>query len=95
MAKVTVKLFGVLRVDTHLAKEEVDAEKLEDIFVLLNQRVDEVYEENKKSNSRLEHPDPLSFKDAVVFINGDRVSKKKRILNDGDEIWLLSPASGG
>ncbi len=95
MAKVTVKLFGVLRVDTHLAKEEVEAEKLEDIFALLNQRVDAVYEENKKENSRLEHPDPLSFKDALVYIDGERVSKKKRPLKDGEEIWLLSPASGG
>lgn len=95
MAKVTVKLFGVLRVDTHLAKEEVEAERLDEIFALLNQRVDAIYEENKKMNRSLEHPAPLSFKDALVFINGERVSKKKRLLNDGEEIWLLSPASGG
>ena len=95
MAKVTVKLFGVLRVDTHLAKEEVEAERLDDIFALLNRKVDEIYEENKKTNRTLEHPDPLSFKDALVFIDGERVSKKKRTLKDGEEIWLLSPASGG
>ncbi len=95
MARVTVKLFGVLRVDTHLAKEEVEADRLEDIFALLNRKVDEIYEENKKNNSTLKHPDALSFKDALVFIDGERVSKKKRLLKDGEEIWLLSPASGG
>ena len=95
MARVTVKLFGVLRVDTHLAKEEIDAGKLEDIFDLLNRKVDEIYQEHKKMNSSLKAPDKLSFKDAVVFINGKRVSGKHYRLKDGEEIWLMSPASGG
>lgn len=95
MAKVTVRLYGVLRVDTHLAKEEVEAVKLGDIFALLNQRVDEIYAENVKEKPALEHPEKLSFKDAVIYINGDRCAKKNRALKDGDDIWLLSPASGG
>ncbi|MBE6018330.1 MAG: MoaD/ThiS family protein [Lachnospiraceae bacterium] len=95
MADVTIKLFGVLRVDTHLACEQVNAERLGDIFALLNKRVDEVYAENKKLHPSLEHPPALSFKDAIVYINGERCSKKNRKLNDGEEIWLLSPASGG
>ena len=95
MADVTIKLFGVLRVDTHLACEQIHAEKLSDIFAVLNRKVDEVYAENVKSHPSLEHPSPLSFKDAVIYINGERCSKKNRQLSDGDEIWLLSPASGG
>ena len=95
MANVTVKLFGVLRMGTHLAKETVDIEKVEDVFVSLNKRVDEVYEENKKADPTLTHPEPLAFKHAVVFINGEPCKKKNRKLSDGDEIWLLSPASGG
>ena len=95
MADVTVKLFGVLRVDTHLACEQVNAERLGDIFELLNKRVDEVYAENKKIHPMLVHPPALSFKDAIVYINGERCSKKNRKLSDGEEIWLLSPASGG
>lgn len=95
MAEVTIKLFGVLRVDTHLACENVQADKLEDIFALLNQKVDAIYEENKQSNPSLVHPAPLSFKDAIVYINGERCSKKNRQLKEADEIWLLSPASGG
>ena len=67
MAKVTVKLFGVLRMDTKLKAEEINIDKVEDIFDSLNLIVDERFEENKKSKK----------------------------LSDGDEVWLLSPASGG
>ena len=95
MAHVIVKLFGVLRVDTHLAKEEIQADRLDEIFDLLNRRVDAVYQENRKANAMLEPPPPLSFKDAVVFVDGNRVSRRHYRLQDGQEIWLLSPASGG
>ena len=95
MAKVTVKLFGVLRVDTKLAAEQIDIEKIEDIFQILNVKVDEIYAQNLKASPGLERPPALSFKDAIVFINGERCSKKSKRVSEGDEIWLLSPASGG
>lgn len=95
MAEVTIKLFGVLRVDTHLANEKVEADRLSDVFAVLNKRVDVIYAENVKKNMSLAHPDPLSYKDAIVYVNGERCSKKNCRLSDGDEIWLLSPASGG
>lgn len=95
MAKVTIKLFGVLRVDTHLANEQIEASRLDEIFALLNRKVDTIYEENLKSNPYLEHPAPLSFKDAIVYIDGQRCARKRRVLKDGEEIWLMSPASGG
>lgn len=95
MADVIIKLFGVLRADTHLACEQVRADRLNDIFEMLNRKVDAVYLQNLESNPSLVHPDPLSFKDAIIYINGERCSKKNRRLNNGDEIWLLSPASGG
>lgn len=95
MAEVTVKLFGVLRIDTRLKSERVNIERVEDIFDSLNKIVDERFEENRKTEPSLVHPDKLSFKDAVVFINGERCAKKNKKLSDGDEIWLLSPASGG
>ena len=83
MAKVTVKLFGVYRVDTHIAVTEIDAEKLSDLLKELN-RI-----------ATGEHKSSLSFTDAAVFINGEHCKKKGRKLSDGDEIWILSPASGG
>ncbi len=83
MAKVTVKLFGVYRVDTHIAHTEIDAEKLSDLLTKLNEMT---AGENKSS---------LSFSDATVFVNGEHCKKKRQKLNDGDEVWLLSHASGG
>ncbi len=83
MAKVEVKLFGVYRVDTHIAHTQITADKLSD---LLN-------ELNKIATG--EHKSSLSFSDATVYINGEHCKKKRQKLNDGDEVWLLSPASGG
>lgn len=83
MAKVNVKLFGVYRVDTHIAHTEITADRLTDLLDELNKLATG---ENKSS---------LSFSDATVFINGEHCKKKKHKLNDGDEVWLLSPASGG
>ena len=89
MAKVTVKLFGVLRMDTHLAKETLDIDKVEDLFLSLNETVDKVYAENRAKDPTLKHPEPLAFKHAVVFVNGERCPKKNRKLSDGDEILRL------
>ncbi len=83
MAKVTVKLFGVYRVDTHIAQTEITAEKLSDLLDRLNEIATG---ENKSS---------IAFTDATVYINGEHCKKKKQKLSDGDEVWLLSPASGG
>lgn len=83
MAKVNVKLFGVYRVDTHIAHTEIEAERLSDLLNELNRIATG---ENKSS---------IAFTDATVFVNGEHCKKKKQKLNDGDEVWLLSPASGG
>ena len=83
MAKVKVKLFGVYRVDTHISDIEINAEKLSDLLEELN-RI-----------AVGEHKSSISFTDASVFINGTNCKKKKQKLNEGDEIWILSPASGG
>jgi len=83
MAKVKVKLFGVYRVDTHISDIEINAAKLSDLLEELN-RI-----------AVGEHKSSISFTDASVFINGANCKKKKQKLNEGDEIWILSPASGG
>jgi molybdopterin converting factor small subunit len=84
MAKVKVKLFGVFRVDTHIAETEVEADKLRDVFEALHEKIG-----GAQMDSGLE------FKDALVYINGEPCAKKGRKLTDGDELWMLSPASGG
>ena len=95
MAKVTVKLFGVLRVDTGLAAAEVSADKLGDVFKYVNDEINELYEERLKDDHVAERPDEITFSDAIVYINGKRCPRKGHKLSDGDEIWLMSPASGG
>lgn len=95
MAKIRVRLFGVFRMDTHLSDETIEAETLADIFDVLNKLAGERFDEKKKLNPDLERPNPISLKDALVYVNGERCRKKKQKLEDGDEIMLLSPASGG
>lgn len=95
MAEITVKLFGVYRTDTHISSTVIDVQKVIDIFPVLNQKVDERFLEKKKENPSLEKPDSIQFKDAVVYIDGERCSKKGRVLKSGEEVWIMSPASGG
>lgn len=95
MAKVTVKLFGVLRIDTHISCEELDAEKVLDIFVALNKKADEIYSKALKKDNETKKPSPISFRNAVVFINGERCAQKGKRLCGNDEVWILSPSSGG
>ena len=96
MATVTVKLFGVLRVDSGLAAQEVNAARVQDIFGILNDEIEKQFAQRAAQSPKpLEKPEPLAFKDAIVFINGERCKRKGHALADGDEVWLMSPASGG
>lgn len=95
MAKIKVRLFGAFRIDTHLSEEQIEVERIIDIFETLNVLSKAKFAEKKKLNPTLTEPDDISFKDAIVYVNGERCPKKKHKLSDGDEIWLLSPASGG
>jgi len=95
MAEVKVKLFGVLRMSSHLGEADVNIETVNEIFDVLNKRATDHYEEAKKEQPDLTYPEKLSFDDAVVFLNGEKCTKKKKKLSDGDMVWLLSPASGG
>lgn len=81
MAKVTVKCFGVLRMDSKIDKAEVSAGNVAEVFAAVNELIKEDM--------------TLSFGQSLVYINGERCTSKKGKLSDGDEVWLLSPASGG
>lgn len=95
MAKIILKTFGVFRSDTGIAKQELNVQKVSDLFPVLNAAVDMVYDHNKELDSSLERPSDIRFKDAIVYVNGEKVTKKGAKLSDGDEIWIMSPASGG
>ena len=108
---VKVKIFGVLRTTTGFSYLETDAKIVNDIFEVISRRMAMGYEEDKQElermkndpdvkyikpkNPALEYHESLRFKDAVVYVNGERCMRKKRKLSDGDEVWLLSPAAGG
>ena len=82
MAKVKVKMFGVIRLGIGIKETECDGKVLMDVFDYVNS----ISPENAAD---------IKFNDAIVFINGTRISKKRYALKDGDEVWLMSPASGG
>ncbi len=95
MAEITVKLFGVFRTDTRTASEVINVDTVADIFPELNKLIDKTYQANLEKDPELRRPDPIEFKDAIVYIGGDRCPKKRTPLKDGDEVWIMSPASGG
>lgn len=86
MAKVTVKLFGVMRLDSKQNGAQIEIGKISDIFDVLNENIKSGGEQDAKL---------LSFNDAAVFVNGERCKKKTFKVSDGDEVWLMSPSSGG
>lgn len=108
---VKVKVFGVIRTTTGFSYLEVNAKAVNDIFEIISERMALGYEEDKEElermkndpnvkyikpkNPALEYHQRLQFKDAVVYVNGERCLRKGRKLSDGDEVWLLSPAAGG
>ena len=95
MADVTVKLFGVYRTDTRISSTVIKADTVIDIFPILNKTVEENFSEKKKTDPSLEKPEPIKFKDAIVYVDGEKCSKKSRVLRSGEEVWIMSPASGG
>lgn len=99
MAHVNVKLFGVLRLDSGLAQADLDAATVGALFDALNASIAAQYPAKKAAaeaaGKTLPAPEPLSFKDAIVYINEVRCTKIKHNLADGDRVMLLSPASGG
>ena len=86
MAKITVKLYGVIRLDSTLDGAEIEINKLSDIFTILNESL--IHKEEQETKI-------LSFSDLAVFINGERCKRKGHKLSDGDEVWLMSPSGGG
>ena len=82
MAKVTVKVFGVYRVDSGVKEYTAEANIVNDVFLSLNYL------------SKVPDSD-INFNNTAVFVNNKPCSKKKMKLKDGDEVWIMSPAGGG
>ncbi|MBQ7117494.1 MAG: MoaD/ThiS family protein [Clostridia bacterium] len=108
---VKVKIFGVIRTTTGFSYLETEAKTVNDIFEAISWRMAQGYKEDKEElermkndpnvkyikpkNPALEYHERLEFRDAVVYVNGERCMRKGKKLSAGDEVWLLSPAAGG
>ena len=108
---VQVKIFGVLRTTIGLSYIEVKANTVQGVFEEISKVMEKNYyeyrirKEKEKEDPKLKYKPPrnealmphkdLQFKDAIVYVAGERCMKKKMKLQGDEEIWLLSPAAGG
>lgn len=104
---VKVKIFGVLRSTTGLSEHDTNAKTVNGIFEEISDIMEKRYYEDqkkqaedttpykKKRNPALEPHKELKFKDAIVYVDGERCMKKGKKLPETGEVWLLSPAAGG
>lgn len=83
---VTVKLFGLLRLETGLKSLHVEAGSVKELYPILLAEI-------KKA-------DPAAgitaadIDGCIVAVNGKQV-RKNSPLRDGDQVLLMSPACGG
>ena len=75
---ITVKLYGLLRLDSGIKERQLDAATVSQVLHYLQSQ----------------GISPRDLKSAVVLVNGETANKRKK-LNDGDVVQLLSPVAGG
>ncbi len=108
---VKVKIFGVLRTTIGMSYIEVKASTVQGVFEEISKVMAKNYveyhlrKEREKEDPKLKNKPPrnaalmphkgLDFKDAIVYVSGERCMKKKMKLQGDEEVWLLSPAAGG
>lgn len=104
---IKVKIFGVLRSTTGLSEHNTSAKTVNGIFEEISAIMEERYYEDlkkqaedtaeykKERNAALEPHKGLKFKDAIVYVDGERCMRKGKKLPENGEVWLLSPAAGG
>lgn len=83
---VTVKLFGLFRLDTGIKELQAEAKTVKELYPVLLAKAKEI-----SPNT------PITAKDidgCIVVINGKQ-NKKTAKLSDGDEVMLMSPVCGG
>jgi len=61
----------------------------------LKKQQEDTSEYKKKRNAALTPHKELKFKDAIVYVDGERCMRKGKKLPENGEVWLLSPAAGG
>lgn len=83
---VTVKLFGLFRLDTGLKSLTVEANSVKELYPILLAEA-----KKAKADTRITAAD---IDGCIVVING-RQARKNSPLKDGDQVSLMSPVCGG
>ena len=83
---VTVKVFGLLRLDTGIRELRAEAEDVRSLYPLLLAAA-----EKNRPGCGIRAAD---LDGCIVMVNGVQKNKKAK-LHDGDTVVLMSPASGG
>lgn len=83
---ITVKLFGLFRLDTGLKEFQADAATVRQLYPLLLQEARRLNPDTKIRTADLDG--------CIIMING-RQGKKNSKLQDGDQVMLMSPVCGG
>ena len=83
---VQVKLFGLFRLDTGLKELSADANTVKELYPILLSEAKRVDPATKITAADLDG--------CIVVINGKQCKKSAK-LNDGDQVWLMSPGCGG
>lgn len=77
---ITVKLYGLLRLDSGIRERQLEADRVDKVFSQLLGETDRITEKDLSG--------------CVILINGKQGSKRSK-LTDGDQVALLSPVAGG
>lgn len=83
---VKIKLFGTLRLDTHIKEIIVEAKTVNDVYLSL---FEEIRKNDPNTNITIKN-----LKGCIVTVN-DKPANKYTKLNDNDVVILLSPVCGG
>ncbi len=83
---VTVKLFGLFRLDTGLKEITADVSDVKSLYPIL---LKEAKRHNPKTKVKAADIDGC-----IVLVNGKQMTKSAK-LQDGDEVMLMSPVCGG
>lgn len=77
---ITVKLYGLLRLDSGIRELSLDAKTVPELYSRLLEKTDRI---SKKD-----------LEGCVLLVNG-KAANRRRKLADGDVVQLLSPVAGG
>ena len=83
---VTVKLYGLFRLDTGIKEMQAEASTVRELYPALLSKAREV-----SPNTRITAKD---IDGCIVLVNGKQCKKTEK-LSDGDEVLLMSPVCGG